>query len=360
MEIREHYPLRELTTFKVGGPARYFAVAHNEAHTREACAFARENGLPLLVLGGGSNVLVSDNGFPGLVMLNRIKGNSAVTDGQYVFVTAGAGEDWDSFVRQCAANGWQGLECLSGIPGTVGAAPVQNIGAYGQSVDASISEVRAIEAATGKEVVLGAGECAFGYRKSAFNSGSAGRYIITRVMFRLVRDGIPELTYHDLKKRFPEGSPITPSKVREAVLEVRNGKGLLVLDGYDSFRSAGSFFKNPAVEAGHFEKIRAIIEGENCCANWWWPQRPGDFKVSAACLIQCAGFERGHREGNVGLSPKHTLVLVNYGDSAAREIISFARQVQSKVRDKFGLLLEPEVQLVGFAPAEALPLQKGP
>ncbi len=357
LEIRENYPLRDITTFGIGGPARYFAAAHNEAHVREACAFARENRIPLLVLGGGSNILVSDTGFPGLVILNRIKGFNSRTRGQYVFVTAGAGEDWDSFVKRCVENGWQGLECLSGIPGTVGAAPVQNIGAYGQSVDACISEVRAVDVHTGGEVSLSSNECGFEYRKSIFNSQSAGRYIITQVTFRLVPEGVPELTYHDLKKHFPDDSAVTPAKVRNAVLEVRNGKGLLILEGYESFKSAGSFFKNPVISAGQFEKVNEIIQKEGCGANWAWPRRSGDIKVSAACLIQCAGYTRGHRQGNVGLSPKHTLVIINHHDAAAAEVIAFARQVQGKVREKFGVLIEPEVRLAGFAP-DALPLQK--
>ncbi len=354
LDIKENYPLREHTTFKTGGPARYFARADDEYHIAEAYAFAEERKVPLFVLGGGSNILISDKGFPGLAVLNRIKGIDSRIEKGSAFVTAGAGEDWDNFVKQCTGNNWQGLECLSGIPGTAGAAPVQNIGAYGRSVDGSISEVRVFDSHTGEFVTLLNRECGFCYRGSIFNSVSAGRYVITQVTFKLTPGGAPCLTYQELIKRFTSDADITPGRVRDAIIEIRDRKGLLLLEGHESYRSAGSFFKNPAIPAEQFGKVERIIQEENCCTNWAWPLPSGGMKVSAACLIQCAGFARGHRSGNAGLSPRHTLVLVNYGDATAAEIVAFARQVQERVKAKFGVALMPEVQLVGFLPQEGL------
>ncbi len=186
LTIRENVPLAGFTTFGVGGPAHRFVEVSTQEAAARALTYASEQALPFFVLGGGSNVLVSDSGFPGLVILNRIKGFSIGRDGDSVLVTAGGGEDWQDFADRCAAEGWQGVECLAGIPGTVGASPVQNIGAYGQEVAQTIVQVDALETATGNAVRLGKEQCGFGYRRSIFNSTEAGRYLITGVTFRLV------------------------------------------------------------------------------------------------------------------------------------------------------------------------------
>ncbi len=348
--ITENYPLRELTTFKIGGPARYFTEVGTEDEILEALPFAKGRGLDLFVLGSGSNLLISDEGFPGLVIYNKITGLDSRREDDSVIIEANGGNNWDDFTIFCTENNLQGVECLSGIPGTVGAAPVQNIGAYGQSAEGVVEQVSAIAIETGNKTLFSNIECGFGYRKSIFNTDAAGRYIITRVAFRLVPSGRPHITYHDLKQLFPSSGNFSLSQVRDAVLAIRNTKGLLVLDGYEHFNSAGSFFKNPIVSQRQFESIEKAVQDIGGCANWSWPQASGEVKMSAACLIQSAGFVRGYRQGNVGISPRHTLALVNYGNATAGEIIAFARQVQESVRERFGVTLKPEVQRIGTLP----------
>jgi UDP-N-acetylmuramate dehydrogenase len=348
--ILENYPLSELTTFKIGGPARYFTEVTREHEVAEALAFAKGRNLDLFVLGGGSNLLISDEGFPGLVIHNKITGLKSSHEGDSIIVTANAGHDWDAFTKFCTEHNWQGVECLSGIPGTVGAAPVQNIGAYGQSAESTVEEVRAIDRNTGTPAIFGNRECEFGYRKSLFNTDAAGRYIITSVSFRLASSGRPHITYHDLQQYFPDDANITPAGVRDAVLAIRDSKGLLLLDGYERLNSAGSFFKNPVVSPVQFESVEKAVHDMGGCANWYWPRITGEVKVSAGCLIQTAGFTKGYRQGNVGISPRHTLAIVNYGNATACEIIAFARQVQESVWEKFGVALKPEVQLIGILP----------
>lgn len=350
MSILENHPLGELTTFKIGGPARYFTEVASEQEIIGALAFAKDRSLDIFTLGGGSNLLVSDEGFPGLVIHNKMKGIESRLDGDSVIVTAGAGHGWDAFAEFCARNNWQGSECLSGIPGTIGAAPVQNIGAYGQSAESITEEVRAMDLRTAAQVVLANKECGFGYRRSIFNTTAAGQYIITAVTFRLAASGSPRITHHDLKKRFSASTVVTAAQVRDAVLDIRNSKGLLVLEGYHNLNSAGSFFKNPVVSRDLFEQIEKTVLDAGGCENWHWPQASGDVKISAACLIQTAGFTRGYRKGNVGISPHHTLAVVNHGNATACEVIDFARLVQDRVRETFSITLEPEVQLIGKLP----------
>src|SRR5208283_1525136 len=219
--IKENYPLRELTTFKIGGAARYFTEVSRENEIIQALEFAKERSLDLFVLGGGSNLLISDAGFSGLVIHNKITGLESSRKGNSIIVTANAGHDWDAFTKFCTEHNWQGVECLSGIPGSVGAAPVQNIGAYGQSAENVVEEVRAIDISTGAPAILGNRECGFGYRKSIFNTTAAGQYIITSVTFRLAASGRPHVTHHDLKLYFTSTANATLAQVRDAVLDIR-------------------------------------------------------------------------------------------------------------------------------------------
>ena len=352
--IQENYPLKELTTFKIGGAARYFTEVSREEEIMEALEFAKYRSLDLFVLGGGSNLLVSDAGFHGMVIHNKLTGLESSSKNDSIIVTANAGHDWDTFVKFCTEHNWQGVECLSGIPGTVGAAPVQNIGAYGQSAENVVEEVRAIDMGTGAPAIIGNQECGFGYRKSIFNTDAAGRYIITSVAFRLVASGCPTVTHHDLKRYFSSTASITPAQVRDAILEIRNSKGLLVLDGYERLNSAGSFFKNPVVSNDLFERVEKTVRDMGGFENWCWPQTSGEVKISAACLIQTAGFTKGYRCGNVGISPRHALALINYGNATACEVIAFAREIQEQVREKFGITLKPEVQCIGIPPTALL------
>lgn len=362
IDVRENVPLNIYTTFGVGGPAKYFVEVSSEEDARYALLFARNNGLSLIVLGGGSNVLISDEGFPGLVILNRIKGLAFEESGRNVFVRAGGGEDWQEFTDRCVDAGWQGIECLAGIPGTVGASPIQNIGAYGQEVSQVITEVRCLETATGNVVVFSNDECAFRYRESIFNTKEAGKYLVTSVTFRLMMNGAPVVKYRELEEKLSPLPKPNLADVRDTVMAIRDGKGLLVRAGYEAIKCAGSFFKNPVVVQARFEDIEAIVARHGGCANWAWPLPSGDVKISAACLIQCSGFDRGYCQGNVGISPRHTLILVNRGGASAREVIDFAAEVQRRVLDLFGVLLLPETRLIGFnsSPLKELPGTAGP
>jgi len=347
-DILENEPLAPLTTFEVGGPARYLVRVESERDAAAALAFAAARGIDHMVLGGGSNVLISDEGFQGLVILNRISGMEVAEEGDRVLARVGAGGDWQGFVDLCVARGWRGIECLAGIPGTVGASPIQNIGAYGQEAAQTIEQVRCLETATGKAVTFTSEDCAFSYRESVFNTVEAGNYLVTSVTFRLARGGPPDVKYRELEQRLSGIPSPTLADVRDAVLSIRDGKGVLVRDGYESFRSAGSFFRNPVVTRTRFEAVEALVAGDGTPTNWAWPLPDGQVKVSAACLIQRAGFERGYRRGNVGISPHHTLILINRGGATARELVDFAAEVQQRVLDRFGVLLMPEARLIGF------------
>lgn len=349
IEIRQNVPLADMTTFEVGGPARYFVKIACEEDAVSALAFAGEKGLETMVLGGGSNVLISDEGFPGLVILNRITGYAVEESGDTMLVTVGGGEDWQDFADLCVARGWQGVECLAGIPGTVGAAPIQNIGAYGQEVSQVIAQVRCLETATGRAVTFTNEECAFRYRESIFNTREAGNHIVTSVTFRLARGKAPAVLYRELEERLAHSLSPTLAEVRDAVLAIRAGKGVLIRTGYESFRCAGSFFKNPVVTRSRFESVEKLVAGQRGARNWAWPVPDGDVKISAAYLIQSTGFDRGCFRGNVGISPHHTLILINRGGATAGEMVDFAAEVQRRVADRFGVLLMPEARLIGFS-----------
>jgi UDP-N-acetylmuramate dehydrogenase len=348
MEIRENEPLAPLTTFGVGGAARYLVRISSEDDAAAALSFSADRGLETLILGGGSNMLISDEGFPGLVILNRIGGCTVEKENEQVLVTVGAGEDWQDFTDMCVSKGWQGVECLAGIPGTVGASPIQNIGAYGREVSQVIERVRCLDIAAGKAVTFTNEDCAFRYRESIFNTGEAGKYIVTSVTYRLTPGGAPDVRYRELEERL-SGIPLpTLTDARDAVIAIRAGKGVLIRDGYESFRCAGSFFKNPVVARTRYERIEDLVAGQGGAKNWAWPLPDGEVKVSAAFLIQRAGFDRGCGRGNVGISPHHTLILINRGSATANEIVDFASEVRQRVLDRFGVLLAPEARLIGF------------
>src|SRR5208282_3196924 len=269
MTIQENVPLAPLTTLQVGGTARYFAELRREDEVREAAQFAKTRSLPLFVLGGGSNLVVADSGWPGLVLRIAIGGitsptttspGATVATGNAVLFSVGAGVNWDAFVTQAIAQNCSGVECLSGIPGSVGGTPVQNVGAYGQEVAETIESVRALDTRTkeGRIVTLPRPACGFRYRSSVFNNEERGRYIILRVHYRLHRRDTPTLRYADLQEHFSESkTPPSSSEVREAVLQIRRAKGMLLVPGDSDSRSAGSFFKNPVLTAAQFQDIAA-------------------------------------------------------------------------------------------------------
>lgn len=345
MRILLHETLATHTTLGIGGPARVWCEA-SPAEVPDAFDLADSLRLPVSVIGDGSNVLVSDSGIDELVLrVTQDPGADiiSVTPGRLaddpVEVCVAASADWDSFVRHCVANRWQGLECLSGIPGTVGAAPVQNIGAYGQQVSDVITSVTAFDTEDESVRTLDASACGFGYRASTFNHGEdRDRYVIMDITVRLHPNGVPQRTQRDVIEATTAIS--TLHDVRHAVLRVRHRKGMLRGD----VASAGSFFKNPVVSRAVGDAVIAAIGGEH----WYWQTGDGDVKLSAARLIEAAGFVRGFTVGRVGISPLHALALINLGGATADELCALARKIQETVGRRFGVTLSPEVQLLGF------------
>jgi UDP-N-acetylmuramate dehydrogenase len=348
MEIRENVPLAPLTTLEVGGPARYFAEAHSEDDVREAVRFAQARQLPFFVLGGGSNLVVADGGWPGLVLKIAIDSASFGKAGQRMRFDAGAGVNWDELVAEAVSQNCAGIECLSGIPGTVGGTPVQNVGAYGQEVSQTIESVRAFDLKTGEIVDLASPECGFSYRSSIFNSTARGRYIILRARFLLSPGGAPSLKYADVQRYFSDrDSAPTLAQVRDAVREIRHRKGMLIVPGDADSRSVGSFFKNPVLSEGKFEDLNRRAESRALnIPNY--PALNAQHKVSAAWLVEHSGFEKGYRIGEAGISHKHALALINAGHATAGDIMRLKENIQQRVDRAWGILLEPEPVFVGF------------
>ena len=338
MEFCEQVPLAPYTTFKIGGPARWFAEATSEAEIVEAVEFARERGLPLFVLGGGSNLLVSDEGFAGLVLRIGLKG--VAQDGDCFDVAAG--QDWDGFVSHAVERDFAGVECLAGIPGTVGGTPIQNVGAYGQEISETVERVRALDVSTLKPAEFANAECGFAYRRSVFNSTERGKYIVTRVRYALKKGGAPRLAYADLKKYFQESAKPSLREVSAAVREIRRGKGMFIVEGDPDCRSAGSFFKNPVVPAATYERI-SREEGEVP----HYPAAGGAVKIPAAWLLERAGFHKGYAMGAAGVSSRHTLALINRGGARAADIFALRDRILATVEERFGIRLEPEPVLLG-------------
>ena len=338
MRVQENIPLAPLTTFRVGGPARYFVDAHSEHEVSAAVAHAAAHKLPLFVLGGGSNLVISDDGWPGLVLKISLPGVEFEGDRQRMAFHAGAGENWDELVALTVSRNCSGLECLSGIPGTVGGSPVQNVGAYGQEVSESVTRVHALEIATGKIVEMSNADCGFAYRTSLFNTTHRDRYIVLEVSFRLQRNGEPRIEYADLKKFFAASSEKpTLQQVRDAVRAIRRSKAMLIEHHDKDCRSAGSFFKNPVVSSPEADRIQALAETltpGNLVPRY--PATNGEVKLAAAWLVEQAGFHKGYTLGPVGISRKHTLAIVNRGGATAKDILALKDEIQKKVFDVWG------------------------
>jgi UDP-N-acetylmuramate dehydrogenase len=382
MTIQENVALAPLTTLQVGGAARYFAELKREDEVREAVEYAKTRDLPLLVLGRGSNLVVADSGWPGLALKIAIGGIASPSTtgagakeaaGNAVLFSVGAGVGWDDFVAQAVAQNCAGIECLSGIPGSAGATPVQNVGAYGQEAGDTIESVRALDWKADRIVVLPKPACGFRYRSSIFNSSERGRYIILRVNYRLKRGGAPNLKYADLQKRFAgrfcEGAagkktPVSLAETREAVLAIRRSKGMLMVPGDDDCRSAGSFFKNPVVGEAQFDDLAARAAAQALEI----PSYPApdvqsavqdldlqskvptkaQRKISAAWLVEHSGFSKGYTLGPARISSKHALALVNSGQASAADMVRLQERIQDKVQESWGIRLDPEPVFVGF------------
>jgi UDP-N-acetylmuramate dehydrogenase len=346
LQLREHVPLAPYTTLGLGGEARYFVECGTEDQVRAALAHAAERRLPAYVLGGGSNVVFLDSGFPGLVLRITI-GGMELRDGPGPEVRAGAGVDWDGLVQSVVERGWIGVECLSGIPGTVGGTPIQNVGAYGQEIAETLVSVACLDRTTLERRTFTAADCAFGYRDSRFKRQDRGRYVVLEVTLRLARDRRPRIRYPELERAVAElgGLETVPPGeavrlVRDAVLALRRRKSM-VLDPTDpNTHSAGSFFTNPVLSPAAFAEIEKRWERI--------PSFPADggVKVPAAWLVEQAGFPKGYRRrgSGAGISTSHALALVNLGGTSA-DLLELAEQVRAGVERQFGIRLayEPEV-----------------
>ncbi len=331
--------LAPLTTFKVGGAARFFIEAKTEEEVINTAKWCKEIDLPLFILGGGSNLLISDQGFDGLVLKIDLKG----IEKRENIVVAQSGEDWDEFVKYCVENNLQGIECLSGIPGLVGGTPVQNVGAYGQEVSETIEKVRVFDRKTEELFELSNADCKFSYRTSIFNSTEKNRFIVLAVTFRLNLNGKPKIVYRDLQNYFGKKRP-TLIKVRDAVCKIRAEKAMLVRQGGLDSQSAGSFFKNPIIAKEKFDEIQAKFE-ETVPS---FTISENTVKIPAAWLIENSGFAKGFTLGNAGLSTKHTLAITNRGNATAEEILKLKTKIQDTVKAKFGIELHPEPVFIGF------------
>lgn len=347
--VRTNEPLAPRTTLGLGGAARHFAEVTSDADLVDALAWARERKLAVGVLGGGSNLVVPDAGFDGLVLAIASRGIEEARIGDRVHLSVRAGEPWDELVARCVDHELAGLECLSGIPGLVGATPIQNVGAYGQEVSSTIVEVRAFDRAREHFVTLQASECAFAYRESRFKH-APDAFVVTDVVFALERGGPPTIAYAELAKKLGEGTP-TLRQVRETVIALRRGKAMVIEPSDPDTRSAGSFFTNPIVDDAMRDDViaRALARGIAKAATDvpTFPQPDGRTKLAAGWLIERAGIGKGLRRGPVGISSKHALALVHHGGGSTRELLALADEVVARVREAWGVVLEREPVLFG-------------
>ncbi len=347
MQIEENVPLAPLTTIGIGGPARYFARATTVDEVREAIDWASRRHLPLFILGGGSNLLVSDDGFPGLVLHAGLRGIVVESEDEFATIKVAAAEPWDEFVAMAVERGWAGVECLSGIPGSTGATPIQNVGAYGQDVSETIIRVEVLDRRSGLVTSLTNWDCRFGYRSSLFKNYERDRYVVLNVTFRLQTRGEASVRYPELRRYLEErGESLTDVRtVRDAVIAIRRRKGMVIDPRDPDTRSDGSFFMNPVLPLAGYDEFKIRRGAENAPH---FPAPDGTVKLSAAWLIEHSGFAKGMVHGNVGLSSKHTLAVINRGGGTAREVRELVAMIQSRVREKFGVEIHPEPNFVGF------------
>jgi UDP-N-acetylmuramate dehydrogenase len=344
MEVQTNVPLAPYTTLHIGGLARYFTVVTTEAELAQACNWCKQESLELFTLGGGSNVLISDSGYDGLVMLMAIKGRAytpSTHQGQ-VLADIKAGESWDDFVCEAVTKGYVGMECLSGIPGKVGGSVVQNIGAYGQEVCEIVEQVTCYDTDRGEFSDYPTTACHFGYRQSSFKTDASKIVVSARFRLRVATESV--VSYQELAAKFGSGKP-TPAQVRQAVLALRKAKGMVVDSTDPNSVSAGSFFMNPFVPNTIFDTIKQTYPDVP-----HWPQPGGMTKLSAGWLIEKAGLPKGfiYQTGKVGLSQKHALAIINRGDAQASDVLALSELIKTSVFASFGVKLQPEVVCVGF------------
>src|SRR5437879_154654 len=355
VKLRENVPLAPYTTLALGGPARYFVECASEAEVREALAHAGEHGLPVFVLGGGSNVVFADEGFPGLVLRVAIGRDEGIAfgegDGAAPEIRAGAGADWDTLARGAVERGWTGVECLSGIPGTVGGTPIQNVGAYGQEVADTLVRVTCLDRATLEGRTFTASECEFGYRDSRFKRRDRGRYVVLDVTLRLERDTPPRLRYPELRDAVARAGSLDAAApadavrlVRQTVLALRRAKSMVLDPADPDARSAGSFFMNPVLSGAAFAELEQ--RWRTAGGTGVIPSYPAAemVKVPAAWLVERAGFSKGYRRGGAAVSARHALALVNLGGTST-ELLALADAIRAGVEARFGIRLECEPEV---------------
>lgn len=353
----EGVPLAPLTTLEIGGPARFLADADDVATVAEALRWTRARGIPAAVIGGGSNLVVADTGFDGFILRMRRRGVRVDRAGDVVRLSVGAGEAWDDVVASAAAEGWTGIERLSGIPGTAGATPIQNVGAYGCEIAETLEEVRVFDRETFGEATLSAAACAFGYRDSRFRR-APDRFVVLEVVFRLRVGAAPEIRHAELARALAaRRARPGPADVRAAVLELRRAKSMLLDPADENRRSAGSFFLNPVLPPAEADALaaRAVAAGAaRAASDLPRFETPGGVKVPAAWLVERAGFPKGYRKGPVGVSTRHALALVHHGGGRTADLVALAGEIRRGVRARFGVSLVPEPVFLGFPPGDPL------
>ncbi len=351
-------PMAPLTTFELGGPARWLVDADREEAIFETLAAAAREEAAVTFIGGGSNVVIADRGLDGYVVRMALRGVRLERQDDRVALWAAAGEPWDALVERSVAEGLAGIECLSGIPGTAGATPIQNVGAYGQDVSEAIDRVRVFDRRSEDLCELTRSECAFGYRTSRFRR-EPDRYIVLAVRFLLRPGGTASIRYPELARALGSAAAPSLTDVRRAILELRRSKSM-VLDRNDpNHRSAGSFFTNPVISPADADRVadRAVSIGaaEDVNEVPRFPAPDGDVKLAAAWLIERSGFPKGFRSGAFGISTRHSLAIVHHGGGTSGELARFASAIRAAVFARFEVMLVPEPIFLGFGPGDPLP-----
>lgn len=342
MNIFHGVTLADFSTMHLGGPAAHLAEIHNQTELTEALQWAKTQNLPVLMIGGGSNIFWRDEGFAGLILVNHILGYEVFEeDEQNVYVTVGAGENWDTVVARTVEAGLTGIEALSLIPGTAGATPIQNVGAYGQEIAQTLTTVQALDSQTGEMVNIPASDCTFGYRSSRFKTNDRGRFFITAITLHLTRGALQPPYYPALQQYLTDNNitAITPATIREAVIAIRNSK----LPDPALVANNGSFFANPIISQGQLAQIQA----DTNLMVPHWPTQEGLVKVSAAWLVEQAGFKDYHdKETGMATWPKQCLVLVNEAATNTAQLLAFKQKIVDAVQNKFGITLVQEPELL--------------
>jgi UDP-N-acetylmuramate dehydrogenase len=350
-KIQKDISLSTMTTIGLGGLAKEFIECGSEEDVLSALSYASEKDLPVHILGGGSNTVFADKGFDGLVIKIGNRGVSFNEKDGVTYVSANAGESWDNIVEQCVNRGLAGFECLSGIPGLVGAAPVQNIGAYGQDVAQLITQVNAINVSSLQKKTFSHEECKFGYRTSRFKESISDIYAITSVIFKTVKCDHPNVTYPEIIERLGGEASVATldcsaeslKQIRNVVLDIRGSKSMVSEEASVNSKSCGSFFMNPIISKSKLDEVQSKVDEE--IPNY---KSEDLIKIPAAWLIEKAGFPKGYRYGGVGVSSQHNLAIVNI-DGTTTEVLALARDIQDAVKDKFDIQLVSEPHLVPYA-----------